>query len=62
MAEDPTALRELCDDTPALAERFGLSPEEHNRLARAGQLVPQAPDAYMTITLHTITITAGRGL
>lgn len=62
VAEDPTALRELCDDTPALAERFGLSPEEHERLAGAERLVPRAPGAYMSITLHTITITAGRGL
>ncbi|MEU3350067.1 hypothetical protein [Streptomyces sp. NPDC037389] len=64
MAEDPTALSELREDTPALAERFGLSPEEHDRLALADRLAPRSPDGYglSTITLHTITITAGPGL
>ncbi|MCC3774545.1 hypothetical protein [Streptomyces sp. UNOB3_S3] len=64
VAEDPTALGELRDDTAALAERFGLSPEEHDRLALADRLAPRTPDGYAlsTITLHTITITGGIGL
>ncbi|MFF4226205.1 hypothetical protein ACX9I7_01510 [Streptomyces sp. L500] len=64
VAEDPTALRELCDDTPALAERFGLTPEEHDRLAGADRLSPRTADghALSMITLHTITITGGMNL
>ncbi|MBB4892543.1 hypothetical protein FHS39_001554 [Streptomyces olivoverticillatus] len=62
-AEDPATLRELRDDTQALADRFGLSPDEHDRLAQAEQLAPRTPGglALSTITLHTITITGGFG-
>lgn len=63
VAEDPTALRELRDDTPALAERFGLSPEEHDRLAGAERLSPRPVGNYMTITIPiTLTHTRRPGL
>ncbi|GHC45167.1 hypothetical protein [Streptomyces cinnamoneus] len=62
-AAEPAALRALRDDPTALADRFGLSGDVRDRLADAEQLVPRdARGEYVTITLHTITITAGHGL
>ncbi|MGW2188594.1 hypothetical protein [Streptomyces sp. NPDC001667] len=57
-AEDPTTLRELRDDPQALADRFGLSSSERDRLVQAEDLSPLSPS--MTITIP-ITLTHTRG-
>ncbi|MEU0805991.1 hypothetical protein [Streptomyces sp. NPDC005970] len=62
-AEDPTTLRELRDDPQALADRFGLSSSERDRLAQAEHLSPRPTGEYMTITIPiTLTHTRGMGL
>ncbi|MEV4436611.1 hypothetical protein [Streptomyces sp. NPDC049555] len=61
-AEDPDVLRELRDGAPALADRCGLTGEARRRLLHADQLLPRTRGEYVTITLHTITITGGRTL
>ncbi|MFI9206085.1 hypothetical protein [Streptomyces sp. NPDC053048] len=61
-AEDPATLRALREDPGSLSDRFGLSGDVRDRLTHAEHLMPQARGEYLTITLHTITITAGQGL
>ncbi len=62
-AEDPATLSELRDDPQALADRFGLTSAERDRLAQAEHLSPQPTGEYFTITIPiTITHTHGIGL